>query len=251
MNVQALPALADNYLFVLLDDAGAHAALVDPAEAAPALEFLERRGLELTALLLTHHHRDHVGGVEALVRRHPAVRVIGAARDRHRLPRVTEWVQEGDVVKLLGREARVLEVAGHTTGHVAYFFPEPPDGGELFSGDTVFGATIGNLFEGTPDDMFHALEKIRALPSATRLWCGHEYTLQYVREAARFDPHNPRLTERLARLEAAGAGACTLPLALAEERATNPFFQWDDPRLAQRLGTPPGIETFRKLCDVL
>jgi hydroxyacylglutathione hydrolase len=249
MRVVPVPVLNDNYAFVL--ESNGRAAVVDPGEAEPVLELLERERLTPTTVLLTHHHRDHVGGVAPIVRRFPGLPVVGAERDRRRLPELSRAVREGDAVTVLDRDARVLEVPGHTSGHVAYFFAGDTGGGELFSGDTVFGGTIGNLFEGTPDDMFGSLVKIRALPEATRLWCAHEYTLQYVRVAARFDPTNRRLAERLRRLEAAGDGAVTVPLTLEEERATSPFFRWDDPDLAARLGTRPGIETFRRLCEVL
>lgn len=250
IDVVPIPAFADNYIFGLLLPEPGSTVLVDPGEPLPALEFLERERRELEAILITHHHRDHVGGVADIVRRFPEVRVIAAASDRARIPQATEWVGEDDDVRVLGHGARVLDVSGHTRGHLAYFIPEGATGGDLFSGDTVFGGTIGNLFEGTPDDMFSSLQKIRALPAGTRLWCGHEYTLQYVREAARFDPGNVRLNDRLRRLEAA-PGRPTVPLLLKEERATNPFFRWDDPEIVERLGTPPGLATFRRLCELL
>jgi hydroxyacylglutathione hydrolase len=123
--------------------------------------------------------------------------------------------------------------------------------GDLFSGDTVFGGTIGNMFEGTPEVMFQSIQKIRALPPRTRIWCSHEYTLQYVRESARIDPGNTRLAQRLKRLEAAAPSRTpTVPLLLEEECRTNPFFRWDDPALTAYLGTQPGIETFRHLCEI-
>ncbi len=250
VRVVPLPALSDNYVFALVDGAGREAALVDPGEARPALEFLERERLRAAAILITHHHGDHVGGLQELARRHPGLRVVGAERDRRRIAGLTETVREGDVATVLGRATRVIDLPGHTLGHIAWHFADE-SGGELFSGDTVFGGTIGNLFEGTPDDMFGSLVKIRALPRGTRLWCAHEYTLANVRDAARFDPGNARLAQRLRRLESAGEGACTVPLTLEEECATNPFFRWDDPGLVARLGTRPGIETFRRLCEVL
>ncbi len=251
VRIVPLPILADNYVMVLVDDAARTAVLVDPGEAGAPLELLERERLAPVALLITHHHADHVGGVSRIAARWAGLRVYGAAADRRRLPGVTDPVREGDAVPILDRTARVLDVPGHTLGHIAWFLPDGSAGGDLFSGDTLFGGTIGNLFEGTPDDMFASLRKIRRLPPATRIWCGHEYTLAYVREAARFDPGHARLAERLRRLEAAAPGSCTLPLTLEEERATNPFFKWDDPDLTRRLGTAPGIETFRRLCDLL
>ncbi len=253
MEVVALPALSDNYIFALVDQDGGRAAVVDPGEAEPVLAWLERENVELETILLTPHHGDHVAGVGAVRRRHGRARVIGASRDRKRLPALNATVKEGDRVPLLGREAQVLEVDGHTRGHVAYFVPDDAGGGELFSGDTVFGGTIGNLFEGTPDDMFASLQKIRALPPATRIWCSHEYTLQYVREAARFDPDNPRLAARLAALErrSAAGNTVTVPLTLGEERATNPFFRWDDPDMTARASAAAGLPTFRRLCELL
>jgi hydroxyacylglutathione hydrolase len=253
MMVFPLPALSDNYVFVLRDLASGRAAVVDPAEAGPVLDWLAREESAIEAILLTHHHRDHVGGVDAILRRHPGARVVGAARDRARLPALTDEVREGGHVALLGREVHVLEVDGHTLGHVAYFVSDDAGGGDLFSGDTVFGGTIGTLFEGTPDDMFGSLRKIRALPPATRIWCSHEYTLTYVREAARFDPGNARLAARLAALErrAVAGHAVTVPLTLEEERATNPFFRWDDADMVARAGAPAGLPAFRRVCELL
>jgi len=252
MRVVPLPALADNYIFTLVEPGSSRAVLVDPAEAEPALRFLQAEGLGVEAVLITHHHHDHVGGVGQIAREFPGIRVVGPERGRSRIPGLTEPVGEGAEPALLGRNARVLEVPGHTRDHLAYFIPGGAGEGDLFSGDTVFGATIGNLFECAPDAMFASLVKIRALPPGTRIWCAHEYTLQYVRESARFDPGNRRLAERLARVEAESArGEPSVPLLLEEERATNPFFRWDDPELVQRLGTPPGLPTFRRLCELL
>ncbi len=248
MRVVPIPALADNYVFALTDPLAQAAALVDPGEEGAALDFLERERLRLEAILITHHHHDHVGGVAALARRHPGLRVVGPGG----IAGVTEEVGDGDRLALLDRTVRVLSVAGHTLDHLAYFVPDGAGAGDLFSGDTVFGGTIGHLFEGTPGTMYASLQKIRALPATTRLWCGHEYTLEYVREAARFDPENAPLAARLRRVEsAAEEGRPTLPLLLAEECQTNPFFRWDDPALVERLGKPPGLPTFRRLCELL
>ncbi|MBI5480824.1 MAG: hydroxyacylglutathione hydrolase [Deltaproteobacteria bacterium] len=251
MRVVTLRALADNYVFVLEDEGGASAAVVDPGDARPVLAHLQRGSRRLRAILLTHFHSDHVGGVRGLLEEFPGVPVIAGADEKGRVPGQTNRVTDGDEVVAAGARARVLEVPGHTRGHVAYFFPDDAgDGGDLFSGDTIFGGTVGNLFEGTPEVMFQSVRKIRALPLGTRIWCGHEYTLQYVREAARLDPGNARLAERRRRLEAASRTTPTVPLLLEEERATNPFFRWDDEALAAHLGTPPGEATFRRLCDI-
>jgi len=252
LEVIPLRELEDNYVYALVDRASRSAAVVDPGDAEPVVAFLDRERLALAAVLVTHHHHDHTDGIAPLARRCPGLRVVGPASERARIRDLTELVREGDRVDVLGRVARVLEIPGHTRGHVGYALLDEAGGGELFSGDTIFGATIGNLFEGTPDDMLGSLAKIRALPGGTRIWCGHEYTLTYVGQAAGFDPSNARLAERLARVEAqVRRGEPTVPFTLDEERATSPFFRWDDPQLATRLGTPPGAATFRRLCEVL
>jgi hydroxyacylglutathione hydrolase len=252
MQVVTLPALADNYIFMLHDDRAAEAAAVDPGDPAPVLQHLQRAGRRLTAIVNTHHHGDHVGGNRALLKRFSGIPVFGGAGDRGRIPGQTEFLEEGEQVIISGSKALVLEVPGHTRAHVAYFFDgEGTDAGDLFSGDTVFGGTIGNLFEGTPELMFESIRKIRALPLRTRIWCSHEYTLQYVREAAGIDPGNARLARRLAKLEANAASRVpTVPLLLEEECATNPFFRWDDPGLTAHLATAPGLATFLRLCEI-
>jgi hydroxyacylglutathione hydrolase len=252
MKVITLRALADNYIFLLLDDTGEEVAAVDPGEAEPVLEHLRRTGRRLAAILNTHHHRDHVGGNRVLLEHFAGIPVFGGSRDRGRIPGQTAYLHEGEEVTVCGAKVVVLELPGHTRGHIAYFFAGDDDcSGDLFSGDTVFGGTIGNLFEGTPDEMFQSVQKIRALPAQTRIWCSHEYTLQYVREAAGIEPANARLARRLRELEAAAAGGKhTVPLRLEEECATNPFFRWDHPDLTACLGTAPGIETFRRLCEI-
>jgi hydroxyacylglutathione hydrolase len=250
MKVLTLPAFTDNYIFLLCNESSADLAVVDAGEAAPVLRYLAQRGRRLTAILNTHHHSDHTGGNKALLERYPGIPVFGGARDRGRIRGQTEFLLDGDEVSVCGAKASILDVPGHTKAHIAFYFPGEP-GGDLFSGDTVFGGTIGNLFEGTPDTMFESIRKIRALPRQTRIWCAHEYTLQYVRESARLDPGNARLAERLKSLEIpAGTGNPTVPLLLDEECETNPFFRWDDPRLNDYLGKPPGLATFRHLCEI-
>lgn len=252
MKIEILRAFRDNYIYWLPGEAGSAPAVVDPGDAAPVLQKLERERADLAAILITHHHQDHVGGVSQLVSRFPGIPVHAGAQDRGRVPGQTTFLSGGDEVVVGGAKARVLDIPGHTAGHVAYFFPDPEGrGGDLFSGDTVFGATVGNLFEGTPDQMRQSIAKIRALPPATRIWCAHEYTLAGLREALGLDPENSRLQQRLQRLLAGPPGErLTTPLELAEEVATNPFFRWDDPGLQRRLGTADGTSTFRRLCEL-
>jgi hydroxyacylglutathione hydrolase len=250
MNIVTVPALSDNYIFLLIDESSPQLAVVDPGEAAPVLSYLRKTGRSLTAILITHHHRDHTGGIPNLLQQFPQVPVYGSANDRGRFPGQTEFLKEKDNIELCGAKVNILEVPGHTKGHIAYHFAAENGEGDLFSGDTIFGGTIGNLFEGTPEIMFESLKKIRALPPATRIWCSHEYTLQFVREAAGIDPQNARLLSRLHDLEeTAGSGTPTVPLLLEEECATNPFFRWDDPALNRHLSHAPGLDTFRYLCE--
>lgn len=251
MHVTVLPALTDNYIFMLVDESARQAAVVDPGAPGPVLQYLEETGLELTAILNTHHHHDHTGGNKPLLQRFPNIPVYGGAKDRGRIPGQTEFLKEGQSITVSGTKAGILDVPGHTRAHIAYYFASAQDGDDLFSGDTVFGGTIGNLFEGTPEVMFESLQKIRTLPGRTRIWCSHEYTLQTVRESARLDPNNRRLSERLLSLEfAAPSGNATVPLILEEECATNPFFRWDAPDLTAYLSKPPGLATFRHLCEI-
>jgi hydroxyacylglutathione hydrolase len=251
MQVVTLPALTDNYIFMLLEDEAPGAAAVDPGAAEPVLRFLENTGRQLTGILNTHHHTDHTGGNRELAKRFPGIPVYGSAGDRGRIPGQTEFLKEGEEIAISGSKAVILDVPGHTRAHIAYFFADGRDGGELFSGDTVFGGTIGNLFEGTIEVMFASIQKIRALPVRTRIWCSHEYTLQFVRESARLDPGNSRLAKRQRALEAdASSRKPTVPLSLEEECATNPFFRWDAPDLAASMSRPQGLLLFRHLCEI-
>jgi hydroxyacylglutathione hydrolase len=252
LEVVPLRALEDNYIYALVDRVARAAAIVDPGDADPVLRYLDDEKLRLAHILVTHHHADHTDGIPALARRTPRLRITGPSSETERISGMTELVREGDRVDVLGRQAGVLEIPGHTRGHIGFALLDGAGGGDLFSGDTVFGATIGNLFEGTPDDMLGSLTKIRALPGGTRIWCGHEYTLTYVREAAGFDPENALLAERLRRVEdQIERGEPAVGFTIDEEHATSPFFRWDDRALAAKLGTEPGAPTFRRLCEVL
>jgi hydroxyacylglutathione hydrolase len=250
MRVIAIPALADNYIFLLIQADSPELAVVDPGDAEPVLRYLKETGRRLTAILNTHHHGDHTDGNRALLKQFPDIPVFGGAGDQGRIPGQTAFLREGDTIVASGANARILEAPGHTKAHIAYYFSSG-NGHDLFSGDTVFGGTIGNLFEGTPEVMFESIQKIRKLPHPTRIWCAHEYTLQYVREASQIDPRNDRLTQRLQKLESeASTGKPTVPLSLEEECDTNPFFRWDDPELTSYFSKAPGVSAFRHLCEI-
>ena len=217
-----IPAFADNYIWTLRE--GSSAVVVDPGDAAPVLAYLDREGLALTAILATHHHADHVGGVPDLLTRFP-VPVFGPGRET--IPGRTRGLSEGDVVAVPGFDVslRVLDIPGHTAGHIALFGDV---GGEpsLFCGDTLFAAGCGRLFEGTPQQMWTSLSSLAALPPATKVYCGHEYTLANLRFALAVEPENSDLWDRQAQEQAKrDRGVPTLPSTIGLERKTNPFLR--------------------------
>ena len=222
-SIEAIPALSDNYVFLL--SRGDQAVLVDPPEAEPCIDLLEQRGLALVAVLHTHHHHDHTGGTAGLLQRWPHCRVYGAAADLGRIPWITDPVVEADRVVLLEQPIEVLEVPGHTRAHLAYYLPSS---GDVFCGDTLFAGGCGRLFEGTPQQMWQALQRLAGLPPQTRLWCAHEYTaanLRWARVQVGGDgPLAQALQQRLEQVEAQRArGEATVPTTVALERATNLF----------------------------
>ncbi|HZI83533.1 MAG TPA: hydroxyacylglutathione hydrolase [Casimicrobiaceae bacterium] len=225
LTIIPVPAFADNYIWLLRD--GTNCAVVDPGDAAPVLAHFDREGLELCAILATHHHGDHVGGIRALLARRQ-VPVFGPARET--IPGRTHALAEGDAITVpgLGLPLTVLDIPGHTSGHIAYVArdAQPP---LLFCGDTLFAAGCGRLFEGTPLQMVESLAKLSALPHPTELYCGHEYTLANLRFASAVEPANMRVRERQRREQAKrDRGMPTLPATIGEEHATNPFLRTDE-----------------------
>lgn len=228
MNLIALPAFEDNYIWMLHD--GEHAVVVDPGEAGPVQAALDAQRLTLAAILVTHHHGDHVGGVDAL-RPRLLGPVYGPRRESIPAPYVP--LDDGDVVEVLGLRFEVIDVPGHTSGHIAYFHP----GGEptplLFCGDTLFSGGCGRLFEGTPQQMHTSLARLAALPGDTRVCCAHEYTLSNLRFAQAVEPGNAALAEYTAWCQAERAQRRpTLPSSIARERDVNPFLRCDEPAVA-------------------
>jgi hydroxyacylglutathione hydrolase len=233
--IAILPVLADNYVFVLHD--GERAAVVDPAVAGPVIRALEDRQLALTAILHTHHHSDHIGGAAGLLRRWPRAMVIAARADRQRIPHQTHGVGEGDRFLLLGRPTEVLEVPGHTRAHLAFHLPGSDGGaGDLFCGDTLFGAGCGRLFEGTPEQMHASLQRLAALPPETRVWFAHEYTETNLRWALSQAPGDAAITHRLREvIRTRGGGGFTVPSSIGLERSTNLFLRAGDAGRLARL----------------
>ncbi len=234
MHLRPLPALLDNYIW-LLDD-GTHAVAVDPGVADPVIDALSAGGLELVGVLLTHHHPDHIAGASGLLRRNPGLPVY-APRDT-RVPAFARAVGEGDtvVIEALGLSWDVLEVPGHTTSHIAFL-----GAGILFSGDTLFSLGCGRMFEGTPEQFVRSLARFSALPGATRVCCGHEYTVANGHFALAVDPSNARLAHRFGvaqRLRQAGEP--TLPSTIDDELAANPFLRIGTQAVREALGARHG-----------
>lgn len=234
LEVAQFICLSDNFGLLVRDRETGTTASVDAPDGEKIAEEAERRGWPLTHLLLTHHHADHVQGTETLKRRFPQMKIVGAKRDAHRLPRLDLAVEGGDEVALGASIAQIIETPGHTLGHIAYHFAEDE---KVFVGDTLFSLGCGRVFEGTMDQMRLTLETLANLPRETLIYCGHEYTQANGRFAITVDPENPVLRDRIRRVdELRAAGRFTLPTTIALENATNPFLRVEDWAVKKAMG---------------
>jgi hydroxyacylglutathione hydrolase len=236
-----VPCLADNYAYLVHNSQTAETVLIDAPESAPIQAALDARGWVLTDIVLTHHHPDHIDGVNAL---RGDARVIGAKADVHRLPALDVAISEGDDLTLCGTKAQVFDVSGHTLGHIAIYMAEP---GFVFTADSLMALGCGRLFEGTPAQMWVSLQKLRALPNETLVCSGHEYTASNARFALALDSENAALISRGAQITAArAANQATVPSILGDEKQTNPFLRADDPALKAVLGmdTASDVDVF-------
>ena len=239
MQIVPLAAFEDNYIWALR--AAGSVTVVDPGDAAPVWQHLEQSGDRLAAILVTHRHGDHTGGIAELLARHP-VPVFGPTREAAEV--VSHPLRDGDRVTVPGGEFEVMDVPGHTLGHVAYYARDVG----LFCGDTLFGAGCGRVFEGTLAQMHASLARLAALPADTRVYCAHEYTASCLRFAHAVEPENAAIAARIAAVALQrAAGHPSLPSTLAEELATNPFLRWGAPGViaaaTARLGHPPASDT--------
>ncbi len=231
LEIVTIPCLSDNYAFLAHDAATGATAVVDVPEIGPVRAALAERGWSLTDILITHHHDDHITGVDAL-RAETGARVVGASADAHRLPALDVAVADGDTVAIGGEEGSVLDVSGHTIGHIAYSFP-----GVVFTADSLMALGCGRLFEGDAPTMWASLSKLAALPPETVVCSGHEYTTANGAFALTVDPDNAALKARVdAVAEARAAGQPTVPSVLSEELATNPFLRAVAPEVKACLG---------------
>ncbi|MEO6359876.1 MAG: hydroxyacylglutathione hydrolase [Sphingomicrobium sp.] len=225
IEVVAVPAFSDNYIWLVHDDDSDETAVVDPGDAVPVLGEAERRGWRISQLWNTHWHADHTGGNLA-VKAATGCTISGPAKET--IPGIDRKLAEGDRITLGQHQGRVIEVPGHTLDHIALLFE---DDRVAFVGDTLFAMGCGRLFEGSPEQMFHSLQRLASLADDTELYCAHEYTLANARFAAHVEPDNVATAERLRRVaDLRAAGTITLPTTVADERATNPFVRARDVR---------------------
>lgn len=233
LEIRQVPILNDNYAYLLHEPQSGAAAVVDPGEAEPVLAAAAEAGWEIGQILLTHHHADHIGGAAA-IKAATGARIVAPAADAGRIPDIDEAVVDGDAVAVGEARAAVFEVPGHTLGHVAYWFMADD---ALFSGDTLFALGCGRLFEGSPEQMWESLSRLRALPDETWVYCAHEYTASNARFAATIDADNPDLAARIDEIMAlCRSHTPTVPSRLGVEKETNPFLRADDPAIAHAAG---------------
>lgn len=249
--LETIPCLADNYAYLIHDPDTLETALIDAPESAPILARLAQKGWALGQIFITHHHSDHIDGVAELVAATGA-QVLGGAADAHRLPPLSRALSEGDTVTLGAYEGRVLDVSGHTLGHIAFIFDRAGEEGETlaFTADSLMAGGCGRLFEGTPAQMWQSLQKLMTLPDDTWVCSGHEYTASNLAFAAHVDGANPALQARIEKVAAArAAGRATVPSRLSGEKATNPFLRAGDPALKAAIQNPSAsdAETFAAL----
>lgn len=241
----AIPALNDNYMWTLIDKIKQSAIVIDPGDADPIIATLEELGINLAMILLTHHHQDHSGGIKKLIDRWNAVSIIGSKHSPCNL--LTHRVQEGEEINCGSLMLDVLEIPGHTLDHLAYY-----NNAILFSGDTLFSAGCGRVFEGTHEQMYQSLQKLSQLPDDTKLYCGHEYTFSNLQFAKKVEPDNLAIDESIQSVTAMRKNNLpTLPSTLLQEKKINPFLRCDVPDVilaaenhaGRRLTTPVDVFT--------
>ena len=235
MKVEIIPCLQDNYSYLIIDETNNVACVVDPSEADPIINFLKKKNINLKYILNTHHHYDHIGGNKELKQKYKAL-VVGYKNDAHRIPEIDILVEDNQVWKAQNFESKIFHIPGHTSGHICfYFFNE----NSLFSGDTLFSLGCGRIFEGTYQEMFESLKKIKNLPENTNIYCGHEYTLQNSKFCIKYDPNNGNLKDKIIEIKKKiKDNMPTVPSILKDEINCNIFLKAKD------------LESFSKLRDL-
>lgn len=246
VEVVTIACLSDNYAYLLHDDVTGETALIDVPEARPILEALRDRNWSLSEVWITHHHDDHVQGIAEILETYPAI-VRGAAKDNYRLPKLNYEHEDEEHFSFAGHDVRVMDVSGHTIGHISYYVS---DANAVFTADSLMALGCGRLFEGTPKQMWSSLSKLSALPSGTIVCSGHEYTAANARFALTIDPNNVDLKARAQSIqEARDAGKATVPSILDLELATNPFLRASNPAIRAQLNmkTASDVEVFAEI----
>ena len=222
IKIEIVPCLQDNYSYLIIDESKNDACVVDPSEAKPIINFIEKENINLKYILNTHHHFDHIGGNKELKERYNSV-VVGYKHDAKRIPEISILVDNNQIWKEDNFEAKILHIPGHTTGHIGfYFFNEKI----IFTGDTLFSLGCGKIFEGTYEQMFESLSKIRNLPEDTKIYCGHEYTLQNSNFCIKHDPQNLNLQNKISKIkEKLSNNIPTIPSTLKDEKECNIFLR--------------------------
>ena len=235
-----IPCLSDNYAFLLRDQDSGQVALIDVPEAAPISAKLKELGWTLSEIWLTHHHPDHIQGIPDLIRDYPA-RIFGAKADEHRLPTLDHALNDGETFQFAGHDVQVMDVSGHTVGHIAFYVP---DAKCVFTADSLMALGCGRLFEGTPAQMWDSMQKLMKLPADTTVCSGHEYTQSNAKFALTVDPENQALISRSREIDQARKdGVPTVPSTLSTELQTNPFLRPADPGIRAQLGMVNATDT--------
>ena len=246
LEIETIPCRSDNYAFLAHDPETGETALVDAPEAGPVLNRLSEKGWTLNQILITHHHYDHVDGLADILAQHPA-KVVGNAADAQRLPQLDLALNDGGTLSIGSVAGTMLDVSGHTIGHVAFHFPAAK---VIFTADSLMAMGCGRVFEGTMPQMHASLQRLAALPPDTLVCSGHEYTASNAKFALTVDPENPELARRIDEITARRArGEPTVPSTLSEELATNPFLRAHDPGIKAHLGMPNAsdVDTFAEI----
>ncbi|MBF0298132.1 MAG: hydroxyacylglutathione hydrolase [Oligoflexia bacterium] len=258
INVNYVRAFQDNYIYIITGPFNNYAIVVDPGESSSLIDYLTQKQLQLWGIFITHHHHDHTDGIQKLKQRWPEVKIMAGTKEKVKIPYQNVFLNENDLIEtpLQIGPLSVLHVPGHTLGHIVYYWhaeaEEQKTAGHLFSGDLLFGASCGNIFEGTPEQMFTSLQKIRNLPPNTKIWCAHEYTLEGLVFASKVEPNNLQIANRLIETKKKySEQEPTIPLILEIERETNPYLRWDSPSLQKKFNVKENdLECFLRLNEL-
>ena len=249
MKIEIIPCLKDNYSYVIIDLKNNKTCVVDPSESKPIINFLEKNNLQLNYILNTHHHYDHVGGNTELKKKYKA-KIVGFKGDCERIPEIDIMLKDGEIWKQDNFEAKVIHIPGHTLGHICFYFYNENN---LFTGDTLFSLGCGRIFEGTYEQMFASLEKIKKLPLKTKIYCGHEYTLQNSKFCITYDGENQNLIKKIQEIkEKLTKNKPTIPSTLEEELKNNIFLRSGNDKIKTNLNmnNSSSLITFSKLRDL-